>query len=311
VRIERGVSLTPFTSLRVGGPADYFLIAREASEMVAALSWARGEGIEVRIIGGGSNLLVADAGIPGLVIKAATSTTEVHACAGVPVLRASAGATLATVARRLAKQGLGGLEWAATVPGTVGGAAVNNAGAFGGDTAACLLRLRCVDADGQVLELGPAELGYAYRTSVLKGRQLGDLGVIEVDLRLQPSTPEQAQRAVSTFHAQRLRAQPRIKSAGSVFANPAGTYAGKLIDEAGLKGTRQGGAQISEQHANFIVNPGGATARDVYALMRCAQQRVWDQAGVWLEPEIELMGRWSAAERQALRRPDQDGSPRA
>jgi UDP-N-acetylmuramate dehydrogenase len=293
---ERNVLLGPHTSLRVGGPADYFLAARTDDELVRGLQWARGEGLAVRVIGGGSNLLVAPAGVDGLVIKVVMA----HFAVDGNVVRASAGVNLANMARRLAKQGYGGLEWAANVPGTVGGAVVNNAGAFGGDTASCLVAVNVVDAEGRVRRLEQNELGYAYRSSVLKQRLLGDVAVLEAELRICESTPAAADGRVKEFNAQRMRSQPRILSAGSVFANPDGTFAGKLIEEAGLKGTFVGGAQISEQHANFIVNPGGATADDVYALMRKAQQAVFERSGIWLRPEIELFGRWSSEQRAAL-----------
>jgi UDP-N-acetylmuramate dehydrogenase len=241
-------------------------------------------------------LLVAEAGVEGLVIKVVSSRFDVD---GLRV-RADAGVTLANMARRLAKQGYGGLEWAANVPGTVGGAAVNNAGAFGGDTATWLDSVRVVDERGETRHLCGQQLGYAYRTSVLKRRELGDVGVVEAVLKIHPSTPLEADQKVKEFNAQRMRSQPRVLSAGSVFANPEGTFAGKLIEDVGLKGTFVGGAQVSEQHANFIVNPGGATADDVYALMRCAQSTVLQRLGIWLRPEIELLGRWTAEQRHAL-----------
>ena len=296
---ERCVSLAPHTSLRVGGPADYFVLARAASDVAEAMLWAGDRDLPLRVIGGGSNLLVSDAGVEGLVIKAAYARASVEERGGQPVLVAEAGANFANQARRLAKQGLGGLEWAANVPGTVGGAAVNNAGAFGGDTASCLVSVTLLSAD-RTLRLTAADLGYAYRTSILKRRELGDVAVDRVELRLSVSTPEVADGLVKQFNAQRMRTQPRILSAGSVFANPEGAFSGKLIEEAGLKATRVGGAQISEQHANFIVNPGGATARDVYALMRHAQDVVFERSGTWLRPEIELLGRWSADQLAAL-----------
>jgi UDP-N-acetylmuramate dehydrogenase len=246
----------------------------------------------VRVIGGGSNLLVADDGIDGLVVKVVNAQFEVEK----DRVRADAGVNLANMARRLAKQGYGGLEWAANVPGTVGGAVVNNAGAFGGDTASCLLAATIVAADGQKQRLGQNELAYAYRTSVLKRRQLGDVAVVEAELRVGQSTPAEADGKVKEFNAQRMRSQPRILSAGSVFANPEGDFAGRLIEAAGLKGQRIGEAQISEQHANFIVNPGRATAADVYALMKCAQRVVFERTGVVLRPEIELFGRWAKDE---------------
>jgi UDP-N-acetylmuramate dehydrogenase len=258
------------------------------SELVAALHWARADGVPVRVIGGGSNLLVADEGVDGLIVKVLSASFEVNGT----TVRADAGVNLANMARRLAKQGWGGLEWAANVPGTVGGAVVNNAGAFGGDTASCLVAATVVSADGQVKRLNQSDLDYAYRTSVLKRRELGDVAVLEAELRVEQSTPRQADGKVKEFNAQRMRSQPRILSAGSVFANPEGDFAGRLIEVAGLKGHHKGNAQISEQHANFIVNPGGATAADVYALMKCAQRVVFERTGIMLRPEIELCGRW-------------------
>jgi UDP-N-acetylmuramate dehydrogenase len=296
---ERGVSLAAHTSLRVGGPADHFVLATSAQDAVEALRWARERNVPVRVIGGGSNLLVADGGVEGVVVKAAYAKAMVEERRGEPVLVTEAGANLANQARKLAKQGLGGLEWAANVPGTVGGAAVNNAGAFGGDTASSLRMLRLVTAE-RVLCFGPTELGYAYRTSMLKRRELGDVAVDLVELALRPSIREASDGLVKQFNAERMRSQPRITSAGSVFANPLGTFSGKLIEDAGLKGYRIGGAAISEQHANFIVNPGGATAGDVYALMRRAQDVVYERSGIWLRPEIELLGRWTPDQRAAL-----------
>ncbi len=297
---EPNVRLAPYTSLRVGGLADWFVFARTGQDMAAGLRWARDNGLPVRLIGGGSNLLVAGAGVEGLVIKAATTRGQVEDRQGQPVLVAEAGATLANLARRLAKQGFGGLEWAANVPGTLGGAAVNNAGAFGGDIAGALLSVGLVDADGARRTLGMDQMGYAYRTSVLKRREHGDVAVDRVELRLKQRSADQADGLVKQNNAQRMRSQPRILSAGSVFANPEGDFAGRLIEQAGLKKARHGGAEISEQHANFIVNPGNATAADVYALMRLAQDVVYERSRVWLRPEIELIGRWTPDERAAL-----------
>jgi len=297
---EQRVPLAPYSSLRVGGPADWFILAKSGQDLADGLRWAGDHDVPVRVIGGGSNLLIAEAGVEGLVIKTAATRAEVEAVHGEPMLVAEAGANLANLARRLAKQGFGGLEWAANVPGTVGGAAVNNAGAFGGDTASCLLSVTLVDADGAQLKLGVDELGYTYRSSVLKRRERGDVAVERVEMRLHRSSVEQADGLVKQNNAQRMRSQPRSLSAGSVFANPEGDFSGRLIEAAGLKQTRVGGAEISEQHANFIVNPGNATARDVYALMRLAQDAVYERTSVWLRPEIELLGRWTPEERAAL-----------
>jgi UDP-N-acetylmuramate dehydrogenase len=300
---ERGVALAPHTSLRVGGPADFFVEARSAQELAEALRWATRHGVAARVIGGGSNLLVAEAGVDGLVVKPVIAQTRIEERAGEPVLVAEAGANLANQARRMAKQDLGGLEWAANVPGTVGGAVVNNAGAFGGDTASSVIAVTLVDPAGTRTRLSPDELGYGYRISALKRRELGDVAVESVVWRLHRCSSGEADARVKAFNAQRMRTQPRILSAGSVFANPEGAYAGKLIEDAGLKGRRVGGAQISEQHANFIVNPGDATAADVYALLRLAQNTVFERTGYWLRAEIELFGRWTDEERTILTGP--------
>jgi UDP-N-acetylmuramate dehydrogenase len=298
---ERGVRLAHHTSLRVGGPADYFALARSAQEIAESLRWARDRALDVHVIGGGTNLLVADAGVSGLVVKTAFSRASITHLDGAPILHADAGANLANLARRMANQNFGGLEWAANVPGTVGGAVVNNAGAFGGDTAGCLIEVTLVDADGSLQRLDAAALQYAYRTSILKQGGLGHVAVESARLRLWACAEGAARARVQAFNTQRMRTQPRILSAGSVFANPEGFFSGKLVDEAALKGSRAGGAQISEQHANFIVNLGHATAQDVYILMRRAQDGVYERTGVWLRPEIELLGRWTDAERAALR----------
>src|SRR5438270_10211209 len=177
---ERNVSLAPHTSLRVGGAAEYFLTASSGQQIAEGLRWARDQGVPVRVIGGGSNLLVSERGVEGLVIKAANARWTVDG----DVVRADAGVTLAGLARRLAKQGCGGLEWAANVPGSVGGAAVNNAGAFGGDMAHSLVAVTLVNVSGSRTRLEPDTLQYGYRTSVLKRRQMGDTAVESVELTL-------------------------------------------------------------------------------------------------------------------------------
>lgn len=302
---ERNRRLAPHTSLRVGGPADFFVLAKSAQDVAEALHWADERELEARVIGGGSNLLVAEDGVAGLVIKCdhAFGRATVQSRNGELVLLAEAGANLANQARRLARQDLAGLEWAANVPGTVGGAAVNNAGAFGGDTASSALAVTLVDALGKRTRLSVDDLHYGYRSSALKRRELGNVAVESVEWRLWRCPAGEAYARVTGFNAQRMRTQPRSLSAGSVFANPDGTYSGKLIEEAGLKGTACGGARISEQHANFIVNSGDATARDVYSLMRRAQNAVFEQTGLWLRAEIEMLGRWTEQERRALAGP--------
>lgn len=291
------------TSLKVGGLCDWFADPTTAEAIPELLRWATGQGIPVRFVGGGSNLLVADAGVGGLVVHVRYDETSVEERDGEPVLVAGAGANFANLARRLAKQGLGGLEWASNVPGTVGGAVVNNAGAFGGDTQTDLIAATIVDAAGTLTRLLNADLRYAYRTSRLKRREMGDVAVLQAEFRLRRTSAAESTALVQRYQEQRTKSQPRQLSAGSVFANPPGDYAGRLIESVGLKGHTVGGAQFSTQHANFIVNRGRASAADVFQLVQDAQQAVYAARGRWLRPEIELFGRWTEEQRSRLQPP--------
>jgi len=302
--LQSDVALGRYTSLRVGGPARYFLASDNPVLVARAIAAAVEDRLPVQVVGGGSNLLVADAGIAGLVVKLTDWAYTIEADAdGGPVVRAAAGANLSNLARRLARAGLGGLEWAATVPGSVGGAVVNNAGAFGGCIADQLLDAELIQVgEGQRTLSGPA-LGYAYRTSVLKRGELGPVLVTSARLRVHHDDSHVAMARIVAFQEQRTASQPRQLSAGSIFANPPGDFAGRLIEAAGLKGEREGGAEISGHHANFIVNSGGASTADVYALIRRAQDAVWAHSGVWLRPEVQLVGEWAQDEVAALAGP--------
>ncbi|MFN8637766.1 MAG: UDP-N-acetylmuramate dehydrogenase [Chloroflexota bacterium] len=298
------VPLARYTSLRVGGLGRWFLASADASELARLLDVAAADGLPTLILGGGSNLLISDDGFDGAVLKYTATGHRVEAgAADTLVVRAAAGASFSNLARRLARDGVGTLEWAANVPGTVGGAVVNNAGAFGGCVADHLIEAEIVDRAGAVRTLAAEELAYAYRASVLKRGELGPAIVTSARLRARRADPAHAVALVQELQAKRTASQPRQLSAGSIFANPPGDYSGRLIEAAGLKGTRVGGAEISTHHANFIVNPGGATARDVYSLIRAAQIAVWERFGVWLRPEVQLVGRWSPDELAALAAP--------
>jgi len=304
--------LAPHTSLRVGGPARYYVESKDSSALGEALAAATRDGVPVLTLGGGSNLLIADSGFEGLVIKHVAADYQVASDQdGSGVLTAASGATIASLARRLAREGWSGLEWAANVPGTIGGAAVNNAGAFDSCMAECLIGLAFLDSRATPVELSCAELSYEYRSSVLKRGELGPLLVTTVRCKLHRDDPAAAVGRVADFQRRRTATQPRQLSAGSVFANPTGDFSGRLIESAGLKRTRVGGAEISAQHANFIVNVGGATAADVYNLIRLAQEAVWAKSGMWLRPEIQLVGGWRPAQLAALDGPpgERDASP--
>jgi len=296
-RLKLGEPLARYTSARVGGPADFVAVAESAADLADLVRTARGLGLEPVILGGGSNVLVSDAGVRGLVILNRARAVEFRAGGDRPTLWAESGANLGAVARQCAARGLGGLEWAATVPGTVGGAVFGNAGAHGGDLAGNFVLAAILQHDGQVAQWGPAELAFAYRTSRLKqakaqGRPLIVLGA-ELALTVGQAAAVQAQ--VEQYVAHRKRTQPPGASTGSMFKNPPGDFAGRLIEAAGLKGTRLGQAEISALHANFFVNLGEAHAADVLALIHQAHAAVLDRFGVDLELEVELIGDWTGA----------------
>lgn len=303
--VRRDESLARHTSYRIGGPADLFLPATRTEDVLTARRVAYDYRVPCRLIGGASNLLVADAGVEGLVVKNLVNSTRYRPDPADPdrvTLVAAAGCQIAAVARASARRGWAGLVWASNVPGTVGAAVANNAGAFGSSMAECLERALVVDPAGQAMYLTPAELDMAYRTTRLKRREL-DVTVLEAELALRRGDPTTLERELQQVREQRRRTQPAGFSAGSMFVNPPGDAAGRLIDVVGLKGRRVGDAEISRLHANFIINHGNASAQDVYRLMREAQDAVSQATGVWLVPEVQLIGRWPPEQLAALAGP--------
>ncbi len=285
MRVEEGVSLSRFTTLGTGGPARAFARPATLDELDEALAWAVGEGLEVSVVGLGSNLLVADEGVEALVLKleGELSAVEVEGT----MLAAGGGASLAVCLHRARAAELGGLEFACAIPGTVGGAVWMNAGAYGGDIAGVLGRALVADGDGRRW-LSPAELGLAYRRSGLRGGQV----VAQAEIVLEPRPGTEIKAVVSDMQARRKAAQPTNKRTfGSVFKNPDRELsAGRMLEACGLKGFKIGGAQISPRHANFIENAGGATSADALALMAEARRRAREQFGVELEHEVQLLG---------------------
>ncbi len=296
-RLQRDVPLAPYTSARIGGPADYLIVVRSADELAAAAEVLWRVEAPFRVLGAGSNLLVADAGVREVIVL--NQARQVRFAGDedeTPWVWAEAGASLSSVARRAVERGWSGLEWAATVPGTVGGAVAGNAGAFGRDMAASLHQAEVV-LPGGARESWPAErMEYGYRDSWLK-RNPGKAVVLAATLQLGRDTPEATRARVDEYVARRKETQPAGASMGSMFKNPAGDYAGRLIEAAGLKGLQQGGAQISPRHANFFVNVAGATAADVWALIQRARDEVARRFGVELELEIERIGEWPEEQR--------------
>jgi len=279
--------LDEHTSLRIGGPADFYVRARSEDDLLGAIKVAREHELPVFILGGGTNLLVSDRGIRGVVLHNGWSETQVD---GTTVTAAS-GTPLASVAAVAARSGIAGLEWMATVPGTVGGAIHGNAGAFGSDTADALVDATLVDLNGDVWTQDRGSLAYSYRTSALQGTP-----IICLRARFRGVSGDRAVAVakIKEMANQRIAKQPLAQpNTGSIFRNPEGDHAGRLIEAAGLKGVRIGGAQVSEKHANFIVNTGDATAADVWALMQRCMAAVKERFSIELVPEVERVGEWS------------------
>jgi len=285
VRVEDGVGLDRFTTLGAGGPAAAFARPQSLEELDQALAWARGRELPVATIGLGSNLLVADEGYAGLVVKLGGELADVQVEG--ERLIAGGGATNAVCLHRVRAAGLGGFEFACAIPGTIGGGVWMNAGAYGSDWAAILDRACVVDEEG-ARWLSPAELGLSYRHSELHHGQV----VARAEFTLGPLPEEQIKANVARLQALRKAAQPTNKRTfGSVFKNPEHELsAGRMLEACGLKGHRIGGAQISPRHANFIENADGATAEDAIALMVEGRRRAHEQFGVELRHEVELLG---------------------
>jgi UDP-N-acetylmuramate dehydrogenase len=306
VQVREDVSLAPYTTAKIGGPAEYFAAVQTTDQLLKTARWARAAECPYFVLGGGSNLLISDAGIRGLVIYnrcRAVRIDEPPCCAfprdDRPYLFAESGAPTAGAARISVNAGLTGFEWAISVPGTIGGAVLGNAGAHGGEVKDSLEYAWVLDAEGDVRELAVADFAYAYRNSSLK--RLKPLQadfkpvVLSANFRLNQGDPQEIKARADAFLQHRRRTQPVEPSLGSVFVNPPDDFAGRLIEAAGLKGARRGGAVVSEQHANFIVNPagvGGATASDYLRLIEHVQATVAARFGVHLEREVQLAGEW-------------------
>jgi UDP-N-acetylmuramate dehydrogenase len=290
VDVQTGVSLSRFTTIGTGGPATAFARPRALPELEGVLRWAAERGLAVATVGLGSNLLVADAGVDMLVVKLEGELVTAEARG--ELLVAGGGATNAVCLHRARAAGLGGLEFACAIPGTAGGGVRMNAGAYGSDWAAILVRALVSTAEGTGW-LTPAELGLSYRHSDLRHGQV----VARVEYRLTPRPVAEIRAEVSALVRRRKETQPTNKRTfGSVFKNPSGEVgAGRMLELCGLKGFRSGGAVVSPVHANFIENADGATTADCLALMAEARRRAADRFGVRLEHEVVVLGDISAA----------------
>ncbi len=283
------------TSARVGGPAEMFVTVNSATELQTAVEMAYMQHIPYLVIGGGSNILVSDNGVRGLVIlNRARDVHFRHSGFGV-VCAVESGMNLSSLARQCIAKGLGGLEWAINIPGTVGGAVFGNAGAHGGDMAGTLLSANVFEPGSGVKNYNNEEMGYSYRSSVLKRANQESAPrsvIVSAELELRAEATDVLIARADGFVARRKETQPGGASMGSMFKNPENYYAGYLIEAAGLKGFRSGGASISEKHANFFINDEDASAEDVRSLIAEAWNTVREMFGVELELEIELVGEW-------------------
>ena len=277
------------TTFRIGGEAEYFVQPHTKEELKETVEFLRDGGIPWHVIGNGSNLLVSDRGVRGAVIQLFKNFSDVSVEGS--TIRAQAGAINSLVARRALDASLAGFEFAAGIPGTIGGAVVMNAGAYGGEMKDILIQAEVLDESGQFRILKNEELELGYRTSIAARR--GYI-VVEAVLSLKHGVREQIAARMEELKEKRIAKQPlEYPSAGSTFKRPQGYFAGKLIMDAGLAGYAVGGAQVSEKHCGFVINRGGATAADVDALMREVQRRVYEKFQVELEPEVKRLGEFT------------------
>jgi UDP-N-acetylmuramate dehydrogenase len=286
--LEKNFRLAELTTYRVGGPAQWFVAPHSLGSLQASVQWAASEGIAITVLGAGSNLLISDHGLSGLVIST-RHLREQTLSAEAATTTIAAGKPLPRLCWQLAKQGWAGLEWAVGIPGTIGGAVVMNAGAHGESISDSLVEALILEPNGNLKTLSNAELEYSYRSSSLQG---GQNIVLSATFALKAGQSAETVKATTESHLNhRLTTQPyELPSCGSVFRNPLPRTAGWLIENSGLKGFTMGGAQVAQKHANFIVNLGGATASDIYALIFHIQKQIEDRWALRLRPEVKILG---------------------
>ena len=277
--------LKRYTAWKIGGPADALLEPNNTDGLIEAIGKARVHGIPVTVLGGGTNVLVRDGGIRGLTIRLAKSLKGVE-IEGVRVV-ADAGALYPVLANTTAGRGLGGMEFATGIPGTVGGAVYMNAGAYGSETTE-VLDWADVYQDGAVVRMENADLALSYRRSILHDHP--DWVVLRAGYILAPGDPAELRARIKEFRTQRMNGSPNRPSCGSTFKRPPGDFPGRVIEAAGLKGTRVGQVEVSPVHANYFVNRGGATAKEALELMALVREKVRERLGIELEPEVRVLG---------------------
>lgn len=274
------------TTFRVGGPADFFVTPKAKEEVRDVIRICKEAGMPYYIIGNGSNLLVSDAGYRGVIVQICKEMNEVKVEGD--LVKAQAGALLSGIAAKALGAELSGFEFASGIPGTIGGACVMNAGAYGGEMKDVLESVTVLTGEGKIIELGRNELELGYRTSVIAKKGYIVLGAV---LKLERGDGEKIKTYMDELKEKRVTKQPlEYPSAGSTFKRPEGYFAGKLIQDSGLKGFTVGGAQVSEKHSGFVINKGNATAADVMELIRQVTAKVKEDTGVTMEPEVKQIG---------------------
>lgn len=291
--IKSQVTLAAYTSYRVGGPAEWCVAPRNLEALQASIQFAKAHELAVTILGAGSNLLVSDCGIPGLVVVT-RHLRHSHFDSETGQLTVAAGDPIPSLAWQIAERGWQGFEWAVGIPGTIGGAIVMNAGAHNSCIADILVNVQVLLPDGTLETLTREQLNYSYRTSILQG---SDRIVTQATFQLQPgANPTEVLAATKQHKEHRLNTQPyHLPSCGSVFRNPKPHAAGWLIEQTGLKGYQIGKAQVAQRHANFIVNCGGASASDIFNLIHHVQHQVQERWSIPLETEVKMLGEFQAA----------------
>ena len=288
-RLKNQVELKNYSTARVGGSAEWFITAKTKDELIEIVEFCWEKDVSFFLLGAGSNVLFSDQGFEGLIIQNQTKKITIHQLSETPTITAESGANLGLMARKAAISGLSGLEWAATVPGTVGGAVFGNAGAHGSDINTNLLLAEILQQNQGISVWKKEDFQYGYRDSVLKNRTKNGV-VLSASFECEYDDPEQIKERMSKFSEHRRNTQPAGASMGSMFKNAVGDYAGKLIEAAGLKGFKVGGVSVSTVHANFFVNTEHAYASDFFELISFVRQSVKDKFNVDLELEVEMVG---------------------
>lgn len=290
-RLQENVSLSGYTTAHTGGLAQALITALDAQQLSETVQFLWDHDIPFVTLGNGSNILFSDARIEQVVVHNRAKAIKINDADEPPTVWAESGTNLGTLARQAALHGLAGLEWASTIPGTLGGAVYGNAGAYGSDISQTLVLAEILHRTLGKVSWNGEQMQYAYRSSLLK-RQPVDAVILAAVLATSHGDPKLIQAKMTDLSEKRRRSQPPGASMGSMFKNPAGDYAGRLIEAAGLKGTKIGGAEISLVHGNFFVNDGSASASDIHRLIVLVQEKVHEKFNIDLELEIECLGNW-------------------